>query len=204
MGAIREDQKAKLSFIMADNSEKELDCLIKNIYNDRLSLTFPKETLSYAQYLQEGNEVPVKIFTPSGIRMFDAMILNSPLESEFVIEYVEDSIQIQRREYSRCHLETKIIIERKEADNLVTHTLDIGGGGIRFFFEGNFSQNEEVGCRLYLPLQVASIVARGHIVTKPHLLPGQHILLFDKISEVDRDRIVKKCFELEAQNYKQD
>lgn len=202
MSEIREDQKAKISFFMPNNTEMELDCVIKDIHKDRISLTFPKEALSYANYLQEGNEIPVKIFTPSGIRMFDAIILNSPLEQEFVIEYVENSIQIQRREYSRCALKTKIIIERKNEPNVVTQTIDIGGGGVRFVYEGYFYPEERVSCRLYLPLQMASIVAEGYLVEKPHLQKNERILLFDKISEFDRDRIIKKCFELEANNYK--
>jgi len=36
------------------------------------------------------------------------------------------------------------------------------------------------------------------------LQQGEHILLFNKISESDRDRIIKKCFELEALSYKKD
>lgn len=203
MGQIREDQKAKLSFKIGDNSEKELDCFVKNIKKDRLSLSFPHDALNYADYLQEGDEVPVKIFTPSGVKMFNAMILNSPLEPEFVIEYVEDSIEIQRREYSRVKLEAKVIIERQSGENLVTYTFDIGGGGLRFFSEGTFSPNEPVISRLYLPMRMSSILAEGIVIKKPHLQPHEHILLFTKIKESDRDQIVKKCFEVEASYYQE-
>lgn len=203
MGEIRADQKAMLSFKVADNSEKELDCHVKNIYTDRLSLRYPEETLSYAQYLEEGNEVPVKIFTPSGIKMYDAMILNSPLESEFVIEYVESAIQeIQRREYSRIQLKTKIIIEREDADNIVTQTVDIGGGGIRFVHNGVFHPDEKVSCRLYFPFEMASYFLQGQITKKPHLPANEHIMLLNRITEHDRGRIIRKCFEIEAMDYK--
>lgn len=201
MGVIREDQKAKLVFKLGDKSERELDCFVKDIQKDRLSLAFPKEALSYAEYLQEGNEVPVKIFTPSGIRVFDAMILNSPLEQDFVIEYVEDSIQIQRRAYARVKLETKLIVERSNGQNIITYTHDIGGGGLRFHYEGDFFPNEQVKCRLYLPKQMTSIVAMGEILKKPHLLKNEFIVLFTDIRESDRDRIIKKCFEVEASLY---
>jgi len=202
MSEIREDQKAKLSFKLGDNFEQELECLVKDVQNDRLLLKFPKEMLKYAKYLEEGKEVPVKIFTPMGVKMFSAMILDSPLSPDFVIEYVEDSIQIQRREYSRVTLETKVIIERLEDVNIVTHTIDISGGGIRFFYEGSFSPDELINCRLYLPFQMTSIQSKGHIINKPHLNKNEHVVLFNKIIESDRAKIIKKCFEVEAQRYK--
>lgn len=201
MGEIREGQKAKLSFKMADNSEKEFDCFIKEIQKDRLSLDFSQEILSYAQYLEEGTELPVKIFTPSGIKLFDSIILNSPLESEFTIEYTENSIQIQRRAYTRVDLKTKVIIERTERTNVVTHTIDISGGGLRFFYEGDFEPKERVKFLLYLPFEAHSVQAEGIIINNEHLQKNEHILYFTEIKERERDRIIKKCFEIEAGKY---
>lgn len=203
MSEIRESQKAKLSFKLSDNTNKEVECFVKNIYTDRISLSFPKEMISYANYLEEGNEIPLKIFTPSGIRMFNAMILSSPLEHEFVVEYDENNIQIQRREYTRANIETKIIVERIDAENIVTKTIDIGGGGIRFFYEGNLWPNEFVTCRLYLPFILESVQAKGHILDKPYLPKGQYVIQFSEINEPSRDKIIKKCFEIERQKYKE-
>ena len=203
MSEIREDQKAKLSFKLPDDSYKEMECFVKGIHHDRLSLTFPKEMMPYVRYLQEGEEVPISIFTPTGIRMFNSVILNSPLEEEFVVEYDENYTQIQRREYTRAKLETKFIVERLENENIVTHTIDIGGGGVRFFYEGSFKPNELVHCRLYLPFILASVQAQGHILEKPYLNKNEHVVFFSKISEIERDKIIKKCFELETKSYKQ-
>ena len=201
MSEIREDQKAKLSFQLPDNSYKELDCFVKGVYSDRLSLSFPKEMMSYANYLQEGEEIPIKIFTSAGVRMFNAMILSSPLEPEFVVEYDENNLPVQRREYTRALLETKIIIERLNAENIVTHTLDIGGGGVRFYYEGKFEPSELVSCRLYLPFILASVKAQGHITQKTNLERNEHVVLFSEITDNERDKIVKKCFELETKSY---
>lgn len=200
MGEIRKDQQVKLFFKVADGSEKELDCTIKNIYKDRISLNFPQEINNYVDYLQEGDEVNVKIFTPSGIKMFDAIILDSPPESEFVIEFVEDYLEIQRRMYIRMEFNAKILVERGK-DNIVTHTFDIGGGGLRFFYEGSFEHKESVGCRLFLPEQ-PTIQTEGIIIKDKHLKENEHVLVFTKIEENDRDKIIKKCFELQVNSYK--
>lgn len=198
MSEIKENQQVKLSFKTADGSEKDLDCSIKNIYKDRLSLNFPKEIIYYKDYLQEGDEVRAEIYTPTGIKMFEAIILNSPLEYDFVIEFVENFIEIQRRKYLRADLKTKVIIERPEKGNIVTSTLDIGGGGIRFLYEGVFEEKEKVNCLLYLPMYLNSIKASGIIIQDKHLEKNEHVMVFTKIDEKERDKIIKKCLELQS------
>lgn len=198
MDDIIENQQVKLTFKLSDGLEQEIMCSIKKKYKDRIALNFYREILSYIEYLQEGDEVKVNIYTPTGIKMFDAIILNSPLEAEFVIEFVEDYIEIQRRKYLRADIDTKVILERNEADNIVTHTLDIGGGGIRFFYEGLLNKQESVGCLLYLPMYIHSIKARGLIIKEDHLKKNEYVLVFTKIEESERDKVIKKCLELQA------
>lgn len=200
MGEIREGQKTKLMFKTADGTEKEFDCFIKEVFPDRLSLSFPRDLLDYACYLEEGTELPVKVFTPTGVKAFDSIIINSPYESEFVIEFVEDHIQIQRREFSRVDLKVKVIIERTDKNNVVSDTIDISGGGIRFLYDGEFEPQEEVGALLYLPNAIRSIKAKGYILKPGHLPPEQHVLLFTSIDENDRDKIVKQCFDIQLSN----
>jgi len=198
MSEINENQRVKLSFNIADGSVKELECSIKHLYKDRIAMAFPAETMYYVDFLQEGDEVIVKIFTPVGIKMFNAIILDSPLEDEFVVEFVESFIEIQRRKYLRTVLKTKIILERTEKENIVTHTFDIGGGGVRFFYKGTFEHNETVHCLLYLPLRIHSVQATGIIIKEGALKSNEHILVFTKIDERERDRIIKKCLELQS------
>lgn len=202
MGEIRENQRAKLFFKTANGSEKEFDCSIKTVYSDRLALNFPRELISYADYLQEGDEIDIKIFTPFGIKTFDAMILDPPTAENFIIESIEDFIKIvQRRKYLRMDLNTKVIIQKNEKVNIVTKTLDISAGGIRFIYEGQFNENESVGCMLYLPMELNSIRAQGIILKGGHLPENEHVLLFTKIEERDRDKIVKTCFDIESGRY---
>lgn len=196
MGEIQENQQTKLFFKLADSSEKELNCTIKKIYSDRISLNFPEDVNDYLDYLQEGDEISVKIFTPTGIKAFDAVILNSPIENDFVIEFVEDYLEIQRRMYLRMEFNAKVLIERGKT-NIVTHTLDIGGGGIRFFYEGSLDDKETVNCHLFLPM-LPTINAQGIIIKDPRLNENEYVMVFTNIEEKNRDKIIKKCFELQV------
>lgn len=201
MGEIREDQKVKLYFRAIDDSEKEFDCFIKKVQKDRLSLSFPNELLDYAQYLEEGSELPVKIFTPSGVKAFETIVINSPLEYDFVIEFVEDHLEIQRREYLRVDLEAKLILESQKFGVIVTNTLDISGGGLRFVSDRPFVPQDKVKIMLYLPFQQSSVKAEGEIIDCGHLPENQFVMLFSEIEEKERDRIIKQCFDAQAELY---
>lgn len=196
MGEIKEGQKVKLLAITDEGSEKEFDCFIKAVYTDRLSLNFPEELLEYADYLEEGEEIPVKIFTPLGIKSFTAAILDSPYEPDFTIEYVETTNDIQRREYVRVPFCVKTFIEREDKKSVIGYTMDISGGGLRFKAEEEFEPQEQVKLTLYMPDE-RSIQAKGNIIGNEHIPKDQHVLSFTDIDEKERDRIIKKCFEIQ-------
>lgn len=200
MGDIKPNQKVKL---FLDSMDVIIDCSVKSHDNDRIVLDFDKNILEYAEYLQEGDEIGVKIFTPVGIIVFDSMILNSPLEKEFVIECVESSPKVQRREYARVPFQTKIILEKSNKTLLIAQTIDISGGGIKFLTkeEDNnaFLPEEKVKITLYMP-EEKSINTRARIVENPHIPKNNHVLQFLDIDESERERIIKKCFELQIVN----
>jgi len=199
MSEIRENQLTKLFFKDAEDSEKELNCSIKKVYNDRISLNFPKEIIEYVDYLQEGDDISVKIFTPLGIKAYDAIVLNSPLENDFVIEFVENYIEIQRRKYLRMDFEAKVLIEVGR-EKIVTYTIDIGGGGIRFSCENSFEPNQTVSCYIFLP-EYSVIQAQGIIIKENHLKENEYVIFFTKIDEKDRTKLLQKCFALQVDRY---
>lgn len=198
MGEIRKAQKVKINFNTVEDLEKEFDCFIKEVHADRLTLDFPSALLDYIEYLNEGEEIAVKIFTPTGIKTYEAIVLNSPLEHDFVIEYIEQPENIQRREYLRVFMNLKVVIEGKGYNNnIVTHTLDVSGGGLRFHHKGEFEPNEPVKITLLMPNDRA-VQAMGTVVQNNNLPKDEHVLFFTEISERERDRIIKKCFETQV------
>lgn len=198
MGIIKEDQKLKISFKIVGGVEKAIDCTVKEVEKDRFAVAFPNEAFSYSEYLDVGEEVLVKLFSASGMGIFNAMVLNSPLEEDFILEYPSTITQVQRRQYPRANLKTKVIIERKNNSNIVTETLDIGGGGLRFMYNGSFNLNEVVYSRLYLPNEFYSIKGVGAIIKQPHLPKNEYVLLYSRIDKADREKVIKKCFELKG------
>ena len=142
------NQKAKIFFDGENGIEMELDCFINSIDDDRLGLDYPEDAETLKKYLEEGTPIDVKIFTPSGLMVFESVVIDSPDEG-FVIEYVEDAVVIQRRDYSRSPLKTKLELMLR-TETFVASTIDISGGGIKFFSKEDLNPEEIVTGKLYL------------------------------------------------------
>lgn len=193
MDEIKKDQKVKLLLRMADVSIKEIDCQIKEVYSDRISLTTPSEVLENAEYLQEGQEFVVKIFTPNGVKIFDTIVLDSPLEEEFVIEYAAVASEVQRREYVRVPMQVKIVVQKNDNKGVIASTIDISGGGIRFEYYDGLVAGEEVQVDMYFP-ELKMIQVRGVVIHNDFFPENVFVLAYTEINEMDRDRIIKRCF----------
>lgn len=192
MGEIRKGQKVKL---FVQNLDKEFDCFIKEVYDDRISLDYPQDIIEYSDYFEEGEDIPVKIFTPLGVKSFSAAILDAPYEENFTIEYVESTNDLQRREYVRVPFSVKVFVETQDKKNIIAYTLDISGGGLKFFSEEEI-ESQEVKITIYMP-DDRSLHAKGTIIHNQFIPVNEHVLSFTEIDEKDRDRIIKKCFELQ-------
>ena len=82
MNDIAKDQKAKIFFDGENGIEMELDCTVEKIYDDRLELAYPDDAEPLKQYLEEGTPIDVKVFTPSGLMVFESMVTRSPPTEE--------------------------------------------------------------------------------------------------------------------------
>ena len=192
------NQKAKIFFDGENGIEMELDCFINSIDDDRLGLDYPEDAETLKKYLEEGTPIDVKIFTPSGLMVFESVVIDSPDEG-FVIEYVEDAVVIQRRDYSRSPLKTKLELMLR-TETFVASTIDISGGGIKFFSKEDLNPEEIVTGKLYLknydePAKFEAVILDNH-----SLQPDEYTLAFTNIDEKERDKIIKTCFAIDMQS----
>ena len=192
------NQKAKIFFDGENGIEMELDWYINDIEDDRLGLDYPQDAETLKKYLEEGTPIDVKIFTPSGLMVFESVVINSPDEG-FVIEYVEDAVVIQRRDYSRSPLKTKLELKLR-TETFVASTIDISGGGIKFFSKEDLNPEEVVTGKLYLKNYDVPARFEAVILDNPSLQPDEYTLAFTNIDEKERDKIIKTCFAIDMQS----
>jgi len=201
MQELEAGQKIRLKFNTSSLRSESIICVVKWFESDRVALVFPDEGYHLRKNLPEGKELEAVVYTDSGIYAFDSIVINSPLEHDFVIEIPDEKKRIQRRDYIRAPFKLKLIVA-KNGIELETKTINIGGGGIRFFVKQELKTNDIWDFMLYLPDET---LAKGKGRVLYSLLQGKMIvsvIKFVDISETDRNRIIKKCFEEEVRNLK--
>ena len=191
----------KIKFVLPFVKEENVSCTIKWIEEDRVGLVFPPDRMDIIKDLPEGREVEAVIYTDSGIFVFDSIVINSPLEHDFVIELPMEKKKIQRREYVRAAVNLKLTLKKGDV-NFETRTINIGGGGIRFFAGEEFEAEDIWRFSLFLP---EGVVIKGVGRVLYTLLQGRNVasvILFTDISETERNRIIKLCFDEEIKYIK--
>ena len=223
MTNIQVNQRLSIA-IDTPEGEKNILSYVREVYPDRLVLTRPQDWEENISFLEEGEEVKTKIFTRVGVLLYTAVILNSPADDNFTIEYNENFAQIlQRRAYTRVSLETIVdcsydeLIKAEVINNTSTsdfvefsaplscefetkiveaETIDIGGGGLRIKTKEDLPRQKSITFKINLFDDI--IVAQGVIVENNSLPEHQYGVQFTKISNDDRDKIIKTCFKIDA------
>jgi len=217
-------QKNQRLSIILDTPEgkKSISSYVREVYSDRLVLNQPQDWEEYSSYLEEGEEVKTKIFTRVGVLLYTAFILNSPADDNFTIEYNENYAQIlQRRAYTRVPLETYVdcTIDDEDIEDDNQHyesktvnysasvsceyekkvidavTIDIGGGGLKLLAKEDLPEEKLITFKINL---FDDIINAQGIVVNNNLSEHQFGIKFTKISDKDKDKIIKTCLRIEG------
>ena len=159
-------------------------------------LVFSESKAHLSQYLKEGASIRLSIYTPTGILLQESIVLNSPVNCEFEVEFSKSKKRIQRRKYFRVDVNYRMIIEQNGKTYTVL-TKDLSGGGIRFISDMPL-QEGEVKAKLYIPEHVDAVVFVGEVCKKAYFSANEYVVKFVRIQDYERTRIVQKCMELEA------
>jgi len=201
MHELEAGQKIRIKINLSSLRSETITCVIKWFEDDRIALVFPDEHEYLKKNLPEGKEIEAVAYTDSGIFAFDSIVINSPLEHDFVIEMPDEKKRIQRRDYVRAAFNLKFVIKNRDKE-IDAKTVNIGGGGVRFLVKEELKPNSYWDFKLTMPDET---IIRGGGTVLYSFLQGQKIISvikFIEITETDRNRIIKKCFEEEVKNIK--
>lgn len=201
MQDFKKAQKVILKLTVSSVRDYEITCSIKHVEKDRICLTFPNDKKELMKFFREGKEVNAIIYTTSGLFVFDSIIINSPLISDFVIELPEETKKIQHRAYDRITLalDLKLIRNKKMVK---TTTVNIGGGGVRFRVNEFFENGHIWNFILTMP-DNNNIVGYGEVIYS--IKDGNQnvsVIKFVDINEGDRGRIIKLSYDEEIKSKK--
>ncbi len=193
MGLFQENQKAKIIF-EADDKIVEMDCYIGKIYYDRIKLELPKAANRYSQYLKTGNKITVNVFSQVGVLIQESIILSSPLEKEFTIEYDMDSIKIEnRRRIKRYSANCDLIIFRPLLGNIETQIIDISTRGLKYYSDIPLEAGSIFDCKLLLKPTDNKILFKGRITDNKGLPAGVYRMVIHKIAYKDKQMLLDFC-----------
>jgi|GEM_PF-1077685 len=202
MKALEIGHKARLTFKISEIRSADITCCIKWITKDRIGLIFPDKAQSFAQYLYESKELNVIAYTNLGIYNFDSVVIDSPFNHDFVIEFPEENTKIQRRGYLRMPLKLECTLEHR-GTKIKTETINISGGGIRFKIDKELNPKEIWQFNIYLSKWKEFAQGFGEVLY--NVKQNKNILSvikFTDIQETSRNKIIKMCFEEELNRLK--
>jgi c-di-GMP-binding flagellar brake protein YcgR len=203
MKELRSGLKVKLKFDISPVRSYEISCTIKWVESDRISLIYPSDRQELMKFLFEGKEVEVVIYSDKGIFIFDSIVMDSPFGTDFIIELPEEKTKIQRREYIRSPIKLDFFLS-KDNQMVKTHSVNVGGGGIRFCCAKEFPITDIWNFAFRLPSEVKPIKGSGEIlysIRQNQVVTS--VIKFTEIGETERNKIIKACFEEEANRLKQ-
>ncbi len=193
MGLFQENQKAKIIF-EANDKIVEIDCYIEKIYYDRLKLELPKAASRYTPYLKTGKYLTINVFSRIGVLIQDSIVLTSPLEREFTVEYDKDAIRIEnRRRIKRYSANCDLVIFRPLLGNIDTKIIDISTSGLRYYSDVPLEAGSEYDCKLILRPTEAKILFKGKILDNKGLPAGVYRMFINKISYKEKQMLLDYC-----------
>ena len=191
MNSFQIGETVKIEFEESVLETKQIECKITGVSMDVITLDFADVSPYYYQYLYEGREIKLFLYSLSGIDIFNSMILTSPIDGKFEVELPPVSKNIQRRQYVRATKELRMFFI---VANKVTpaKSVDVSGNGVRFFIEVPLEFGAKYNGELYLPEKI-KIPFTGCVIKVIKSDRYEYVLEFSKLNEHDRDKIIKFC-----------
>ncbi|MBM6995532.1 flagellar brake domain-containing protein [Paenibacillus sp. DXFW5] len=190
------------------NEEKECKSRIADVEEESFLIEVPIESGSgRIKKLYIGDELSVYFLTESGVKnYFNTYVLGF---ADDIVQLVrirkpepETITKIQRRHFLRVVAELEIALQMKDGVRFVTHTEDVGGGGVSFSCSSVFNlvQGDQLFCWLLIPFKNGSIdhaPFEAEVVRTKKLDAGRTMVMlkFVSISDLERQKLIRYCFE---------
>lgn len=167
-----------------------------------------REGSGHLKKLHMGDELSIYFLTEGGVKHYFNTYVTGFKED--VIKMVkfqkpseEEIFQLQRRNFLRVQSKLELAIKFKhDFTRFLTYTDNVGGGGISFLGDAKHKvqEGQTLSCWLLIPYkngEVEHVPFEGVVVRSITLESGRQkaMLEFTQISDMERQKIIKYCFE---------
>ena len=181
----------KLSIIFEKNeSMVEMACTIESVLEDRIVIELPPYFMRYIEFLQEGCDLTIKVFSKLGTIDFNTVVITSPMEEEFSVELDYNAMKLTPGEELPVLKALEIITMNKEDESWTVKTFEISTQYLKFFSERSFQLDEVYECELNLPESYGIISFTGIITDVDPVYENEFTITFRTMTEVDRQTLL--------------
>lgn len=198
----------QINSIDEEEAKQEYKSRIADITESFISMEIPlSEATGRFKQLYQGDEISAYFVSEDGVKnYFNTTVIG---HSDDVIRLVrikkpqpEAITKAQRRTFLRVPADLEIAVKMSEQLQFVTLTEDISGGGVSFLCDDYIPANagQSASCWLLIQYkngQIEHVPFKSEIVRVTPLEKGkqQVMLRYSEISDRDRQKIIRFCFE---------
>ncbi|OXM88089.1 flagellar brake protein [Paenibacillus rigui] len=198
----------QVNSIDEEEAKQEYKSRIADVKDNFISMEIPiNEKTGKLKRLYAGDEISAYFITDGGVKNYFTTSVTGFTDDVIRLVLIKkpepDAItKVQRRNFLRVPAELEIAVQYSDQLKFVAVTDDVGGGGISFLCEGYVTMvtQQIVSCWLLVPFkngQVEHVPFKGELVRIKTLETGkqQVMMRFAEITDWDRQKIIRYCFE---------
>lgn len=210
-------QMITLQVVSAD--EREADLIFKSRLADadeqRLWIEAPFDDQGLFKRLFKGDALSISYVTSGAKFYFSTHVTAERKENEFILYAIEkpaqdDITKVQRRAFLRVEAQLEVAASLPGNRRFLAVTEDISGGGLSMIADRDIRlrAGDPLECWVLLPFRsgkIEHIPLQGTVVRSENRDQGPFITIkYTQISEADRQKIVKYCFDRQLELQKLD
>ena len=177
-------------FFQKDINMVEMTCTINKVFEDRLVLELPQYFMRYINFLQVGCKSTAKVFSKFGTVDFNTLVISSPLEEEFIIEFDCNSVRFTSgSELPGINAIEKLDIKYQK-EQLECKTFDLKAEQIKFYCEKKLIIGENIEGTLFLPKNYGIIDFKGMIKEVDEVYDNEYTIQISIMTEEARQNLL--------------
>ena len=189
MDLLQPGQKLSLN-IQKEENVVEIICSIAEIYEDRMVIDLPQYFMRYIEYLEVGCPLTVKVFSKLGTIDFNTVVISSPLEDEFSVEFDEGAVRLtEGSELPVINAIESMKIKRDE-DVFYVKTFEISTEYLKFYSDKTFQEGDSFDCELMLPQDYGTIYFVATISEVDDVYENEYTVTYSALNEYDRQTLL--------------
>ena len=190
MDLIKSGQKISIYFQKGENLV-EISCLITKAYEDRIVVELPQYFMRYIEFLNVGQRLTVKVFSKIGTVDFNTIIISSPLEDDFMIEYDRNAIKLTpTSEIPSVEAIESLNIKLPDSNILKEKTFVLSTEYIKFYSDYSFKVNDTFEGELILPKNYGIINFTGTVSEVDPVYDNEFTASYSNMIEEDRQALL--------------